>query len=99
MLVCVCVCVCLRLRGYNGRRRDNPRNQTLSSPRGSGHAGNTNGLSSFQARESRPCLCVYVFVCVCEATLVSSETIRESRICLRREVAGVCVRVCWYLRL
>ena len=35
-----------------------------------------------------------VCVCVCEATLVSSETIREIRICLRREVAGVCVRVC-----
>ena len=31
-------------------------------------------------------------VCVCEATLVSSETIRERRICLRREVV-VCVFV------
>ena len=35
---------------------------------------------------------VCVGVCVCEATLASSETIRESRIYLRREVV-VCVCV------
>ena len=35
---------------------------------------------------------VCVGVCVCEATLVRSETIRERRICLRREVV-VCVFV------
>ena len=48
-------------------------------------------LSSFRARESRQCLCVCacVCVCVCEATLVSPKTVREIRIGLRREVAGV----------
>ena len=48
-------------------------------------------LPSFQARENRPRLCVCVGVCVCvwEATLESSETVREGRICLRREVAGI----------
>ena len=50
---------------------------------------NINVLSSFQARERRHCLCVsaVVCVCVCEATLASSETIREIRIFLRQEVA------------
>ena len=33
------------------------------------------------------CVCVCVRGRVCEATLVSSETIREIGICLRREVA------------
>ena len=35
---------------------------------------------------------VCVGICVCEATLASSETIRESRMYLRREVV-VCVFV------
>ena len=38
-------------------------------------------LSSFQAREIRRCLCACVYVDVCAA-----ETIRQIRICLRREV-------------
>ena len=36
--------------------------------------------------------------CVCEATRVSSETIREIGNFLRREVVGVCVRVCVCVR-
>ena len=38
-------------------------------------------LSSFQVRESRRCLSACVYVYVCEV-----ETIREIRVCLRREV-------------
>ena len=73
--VCVCMCLCLRLRGQTGKRRNNTSVQKLSSPR--------DGWCLWV------CVCVWgcVCVCVCEATLVSSEAIREIGNCLRREVA------------
>ena len=45
-------------------------------------------LSSFQARESTPCLCVCVFVCVCGATRASSETIQD--VCDVCDICEVC---------
>ena len=45
---------------------------------------NTNVLSSFRARESRQCVCV---IALARQRRQSSETIREIRTCLRREVA------------